>query len=101
MLLYKIAKNKFKFVRDWAYLNKHLAGENMESGYPFPMLATELFTKERKGMDNQNSKDFPTRCSQLNNFFERESIKTCPIGFVPVKPLLTRLIELLMRNIRA
>ena len=52
-------------------------------------------------MDNQNSKDFPTRCSQLNNFFERESIKTCPIGFVPVKPLLTRLIEPLMRNIRA
>lgn len=50
MLLYKIAKNKFKFVRDWAYLNKHLAGENMESGYPFPMLATELFVKEQKGL---------------------------------------------------
>ena len=38
-------------------------------GYPFPMLATELFAKEQNGKDKQNGQHFSLGCYAVKRHF--------------------------------
>ena len=55
--------------------------DKLRKGYPFPMLATEPFAKERKGRDNVNGQHFLLKCYAVKVHFEGRYINTVSASF--------------------
>lgn len=66
------------------------------------MLAMEFLTKEWKREDSLNELHFSLKCYVVKWHFRGEGYKHLVSSVLaPVKPFLARIIETLMRNIRA